>query len=107
MTLKTTISSDLGLFFSTDDFAETVSYSGVDIPAIIDYDDAKRTIVGKTLLEGVSDYAFLTVKQSDVPLPVYRDVVEINAVTWSVTRVESGDGYIWNLLIKKDERQIW
>jgi len=107
MTLKTVMESDLTLLFNLDEFAETITYEGSDVKAIIDYDDAKRTIVGKTLLEGVGDYAFLSVKQSDVSNPVYRDTVLIDAITWRVVKIDSGDGFVWNLIIKKDERQIW
>jgi len=107
MTLKTAMASDLGLFFNTDDFAETVTYAGSDIIAIPDYDEAKKTIAGKTPMEGVGDYAFLAVKQSDVATPAYRDSVIINTITWRVAKIDSGDGFVWNLIIKKDERQIW
>ncbi len=107
MTLKTVMASDLGLFFNTDDFAETINYAGSDINAVIDYDEAKKVIAGKTPMEGVADYAFLTVKQSDVPNPLYRDIAIINTATWRVAKIDSGDGFVWNLIIKKDERQIW
>ena len=102
MTLQEQITSDLAVFFDTDEFAETVSYNGSDIPAIIEY--------GGPGAGGPAKTAVIEVKVSDVANPSYRDTVVISGDTWHVYRIQSqgvyikGDNYTWQIPIKRDSR---
>jgi len=101
MTFKTDMTTDLSVLFNTDEFAETVTYSGEDISAVVDY--GLDQDMGD---EATVDRALLCVKQSDVSSPAYRDAVVIGTATWYVKNVKSGDGYVWVLEITKDERPV-
>lgn len=105
MTLKSQLSSDLPVFFNTDDFAETVTYNSVDIPAIVDYGVEKSGENART--------AHIIIKQSDVANPAYRDTVVIDSATWRVFRdpnkevAVKGEGNVWELSLVRDERPVW
>lgn len=103
MTLKTQMTTDLAVFFNDDEFAETVTYNGTDITAIVEYGAGRDT-------GAVARLATLFVKKSDVTLPAYRDTIIIGSDTWRVFENEdqeaviSGDGYVWKIPIFLSER---
>lgn len=105
MTLAEQLTTDLSVFFDTDDFATTITYNGTDILALVDYGldsdgDNART-------------ARIVVKASDVPAPAYRDTVVISGTTWRVFRdpdkevAVKGDGQVWEMSLIRDERPVW
>lgn len=103
MAFSTALEQDLSVFFSTDDFVqETITYSGVSIGALVDYGDSDKD------REYNRDYktikAIILVKQSDVTLPAYRDVIIIGGATWYAQRNVEGDGYVWSIGIERMER---
>ena len=105
MTLKSQQSSDLSIFFNTDDFAEIITYNGENIQAIVDYGIGNLGENART--------ARIVIKQSDVEDPAYRDTVVIGSSTWRVFRDPSnevaikGDGNVWELNLIRDERPMW
>ena len=103
MTFKTQMTSDLSVFFDSDEFAETVTYNGESIEAVIDYgEDLDRIEAG----DAVAAMATIYVEVSDVADPDYRDTVVIGSDTWRVRNIVKGDGYVWKLDIKRDERPV-
>ncbi|MEE4112713.1 MAG: hypothetical protein V2I40_07855 [Desulfobacteraceae bacterium] len=95
------IANALGVWFGSE-YAETITYDGADISALVTYGGGSTNSVAET--------AVIEVKVSDVPAPAYRDAVVIAGETWRVYRdkmqeaVITGDGYTWKIPIKKDER---
>ncbi len=80
----------------------TITYNGTDIPAHIgeQHQDAQRRTV------------VVTVRQSDVAAPAYRDRVVINGVQWRLFKDQNrnsaptitGDGLTWQITLYRDER---
>jgi hypothetical protein len=105
MTLAEQLTTDLPVFFDTDDFARTVTYNGAEISAIVDYGVSPDGENART--------ARLIVKVSDVPDPAYRDTVVIGSATFRVFRdpgkevAVKGDGHVWELSLVRDERPVW
>jgi nitrogen regulatory protein PII len=102
MTLRAIIAADLDdVFFDVDEFAESITYNGTTIMAIVEYGKqrAKDAIVFD---------AEILVKASDVPIPTYRDTVVIDGVTFKVLQdaesQPSGDGFTWRIPVMRNER---
>jgi hypothetical protein len=98
------MTADLSVFFNTDEFAETITYAGVSIKAIVDYGRVQD--LGNAVNNANVNIAAIWVKKSDVASPTYRDTVVISGVTWTVLNVESGDGLTWKVNIRRDERPV-
>jgi hypothetical protein len=100
MTLKTQLSSDMSTFFNTDEFAESVTYEGSAIDAVVtawtDHDEGDSPRVETPDLG-------LIVQVADVTLPVTGDAVIVSAVTYRVADIVHGDNsHTWFLgLIKR------
>jgi len=101
MTFQDLLSSDLARFFNADEFAETISYNGSNVPAIFAYSENPDDVGDAT--QAVAE---IYVKTSDVAAPNYRDVVIIGATTWYVRRIKEGAGYTWLLELYRNERPI-
>lgn len=106
MTLQDDINTDLGEHhFNTDDFAQTVTYNGSDIPALVDYGIYDSGENART--------ARLIVRASDVAAPAYRDTMVISGTSWRVFAdpdrevAVKGDGHVWELALIRDERPTW
>ena len=99
MSFESQATADLAACFN--EFAETVTYNGSSISAVVDYEESIDEQQNSTITN-----ASLTVKASDVTSPTYRDVVVIDSVTWHVRRIVYGDGYIWELDLMRDERPV-
>jgi len=105
MTLAEQLTTDLSVFFDTDDFAQPITYNGSDILAIVDYGMDASGENART--------ARIVVKVADVPSPAYRDPVVIGSDTWRVFRdpgkevAVKGDGHVWELSLVRDERPLW
>ena len=108
MTFAEQMETDLDLFFDADAFAQTVTYNGAAVAAII---EAPET----SLVTGLDATAcILHVRRSDVPSPAYRDTVVVadgdNAGTWHVYRwprrpvVLADEGGVYTLMMTRDER---
>jgi len=96
MTLKTQIASDLSIFFDTDEFAETISYTPMDdaarnITAIVD-----RTSPGQEPYIRGHDTATceITVKASDMPTPQLGDTFIFDDQDWEIDPSD-GQGVIY------------
>jgi hypothetical protein len=86
MTLKTQMADDLSIFFDTDEFAETISYTPLDdaarnITAIVD-----RSAPGQEpYIRGHNTATCeISVKASDMPTPQLGDLFTIDDQTWEV-----------------------
>jgi len=101
VTLKTQMETDLAAFFNTDEHADSITYAGASIDAVIDYEENPNDQPGST-----TQTAILFVKQSDVTAPAYRDAVVNGSDTWRVRRVLEGDGDVWKLAIERDMRPV-
>lgn len=105
MTLADQLTTDLPVFFDTDDFGQTITYNGSSIIAIVDYGISPAGENART--------ARIVVKASDVPAPAYRDLAIIGSDTWRVFRdpkqevAVKGDGHVWELTLIRDERPMW
>ena len=105
MTLKEQITADMTVFFDTDEFAQTITYNGTDIPALVEYGedlDMEGGATGSLLAR-----AIITLRVADVPAPAYRDEVVIGSMAWRVLTVDGGDDYTWRLNLFRDERPLW
>jgi len=92
--------SALSLQFSTDYFADTVTYNGSEIPAVVDYMENPDEPPGTQ-----HDRCEILVRSSDVASPAYRDTVVINSVTWRVFKPKSsGDNEVHVIQLYRDER---
>jgi len=100
------MASDLAsIFFSLDDFAETVTYTSssiaVQIPAIVDFGaDLEKTMV-KTRAR-----ATVILRRSDISEPKYKDEIEIDSVVWLVEGIKEGAGDYWIVELRTDARAI-
>jgi len=105
MTLADQLSTDLSVFFDADDFAQTITYNGASINALVDYGMYGSGENART--------ARIIVKASDVAAPAYRDTVVIAGTTWRVFRdpdrevAVKGDGHVWELALIRDEKPTW
>lgn len=86
MTFKTDMVDDLPIFFDTDEFAKTISYTPLDdaardIKVIVD-----RTAPGQEpYIRGPNTATCeITVKASDMPTPQLGDLFTIDDQTWEV-----------------------
>lgn len=101
------IASDLDdVFLNTDEFAQTITYNGTGIKAIVHYGQRR-----KSSDNAISCDAWIeAVKVSDVATPAYRDTVVIGTSAYRVmiddTTQPEGDGYSWIIDLKKSERPI-
>jgi len=103
MTLKDQMTSDLSVFFNTDEFAENVVYTAKDeFPVTIPVIPAdEEDIVGT---ESSVEEMRIEVKASDVPDPTYRDTFEVEGVTWYYAETEKKDDYTKILKLTRKER---
>ena len=99
MTFKDDRAADQSVFFNTDEFAETVTYQGSAITALVSYGQDPKRDANSHRAE-----AQLLVKASDVAAPAYRDTVGIGSDTWYVLRKEKADDDTWLLTLYRDER---
>ena len=84
MTFKTQMTTDLSVFFNSDEFAETVSYTAiggaaVDITAIVTHEGAHQ----EPYVRGPSTaIGSIMVKKSDVSNPQHGDTYAFDSQTW-------------------------
>lgn len=74
MGFRETLEADTSVFLNADEFADTVSYNGADITAIIEIGATNSPGVGFSS-EGESDKGFLWVKASSIEWPKPGDAV--------------------------------
>lgn len=107
MSLQDVIESDLKIFFSTEEFAQKLTYTpkggvSIEINAVFrpgkDIDNAKWQAAVQASGE-------LWIKASDVATPGYGDTVTIGPDTWTVVNIDRGaQDAIWRLDIRQDLR---
>ena len=107
MSLATQIATDLSKIYSTDEFAQAVTYAGSSVTGIVSYtEDLDQRGAVYSSHSSHAATAELRVRKSEVASPAYRDTVVIGSVTWRVRRVISGDGHDWLLLLERGERPV-
>jgi hypothetical protein len=89
MTIKEQITSDLSIFFNTDEFAEEITFGGVSVDAIVDVTDRDLTF-GKDSHKVI----ILIPVSSLASAPSGREVVVVKGVTWTVYRDEDDNAYV-------------
>ncbi len=105
MSFKTQMVSDLSVFFETDEFAESVTYtpysgSAQTIDAIVQYgpDEAEKASM-------VYDIVKVRVKASDVSQPVYMDKITLsNGENWFAQQWTYGVNQTWEIICTSEER---
>ena len=86
MTLKTQMTTDLAVFFNTDEFAENVTYTptggeAATIPAIVERDDPFQ----EAYVRGEETATCqIHVKKSDVATPQFGDTFAFDSQTWEL-----------------------
>jgi len=126
MSFATQLTADEAVFLNANEFAETVTYDGSSVPAIVEVGTALDQATG-----AMQAVVTLTVRRSDVPDPLYRDTVSIPSLTrdtvradgsimgfsdgaamnitedpWDVMRIEGGDSGVWTLTLVQNERPV-
>lgn len=102
MSLATVIADDVSdVILNTDDLAQSVTYAGSAVDAVVKYEEAFDEQRGSVVRR-----AEVLVATADVSSPAYRDAVVIGGDTWYVRRVLAGDAYMWKLECERDERPV-
>lgn len=106
MTLKTQMATDLAAFFNSDEFAESVTYAGTAITAVVMPGEIMEA-GGSMTAERTVKRATLFVKATDVAAPAYRDSVVIDGETWRVIQIHGEDEEgVWELGIEKEMKPM-
>jgi uncharacterized alkaline shock family protein YloU len=108
MTLKAQIAADLdAIFYNTDDFAETVTYTpldsgvGVDVKAIVDYGKG----IDSQGADALNTDATMRIQVSSVDIVIPGDGVTIGNETWQVLDAHLiDDGLEWEVIISRITR---
>jgi hypothetical protein len=107
MTLAAQITSDLSpIFFNTDDFAVTVSYTpsgggAQSIKALLDYGDP-AAMQG---MDALNTDAIMDIMASDIPTVTAGDTVTIGSDSWQVIYAKLiDDGLVWRCYISRRTR---
>ena len=108
MTLKAQMESDLSVFFSATEFAESVTYTVHDtgasstVSAIVDVTaDLGITPQGRGITGTV------TIKATDISRPeVYDTITQSSGRVWRVESCVGGDGIVWQLFCTSDNRAV-
>lgn len=106
MSLKTQMTADISaVFFSIDEFAESVTYNGSTIIAVPELGETNRK-GNEFSSDGSADRATFHVKATDVPSPAAGDEITFNGVTWAVARVLESDANMHTLLCTANNSAI-
>mgnify|MGYP000906745763 CR=1 FL=1 len=107
MTFKELMVQDASsVMFDAEEFAETVTYNGASIRAIVELE--QELAPGNTFTnEGESDRATIMVLAADVPEPVRGDTIKTSLKTWEVVRLLASDVAMHTLECIADERPGW
>jgi hypothetical protein len=91
MTLATDIQSDRStVFLNADEFAETITWAGAEIPAIVEKGEDLAEI-DRSSWDDVRSVAIVEVSAADVS-PTYRDTVVIGSVMFYHNRILETNG---------------
>ena len=107
MTLKADMTTDLAVFFETDEFAEAVTYTakgstGKSIDVILTDEDPA---IEATIPPG--DRTVILAKYADITAPRRGDTFTINSETWYVVGEPAGgraEG-IWHIEVSRSARR--
>ena len=86
MTFKSQLTTDLSVFYNTDEFAETVSYtavgeSAVDITAIV---TRQGSHMEPYVRGSITASAIIEVQKSEVTTPQHGDTYTFDSETWEM-----------------------
>lgn len=107
MTLKTDMAADLtNVFFNTDEFAESISYTpkggaAATIKVILSDEDA--TIQSPT---APGDHMVVVAQYTDIATPQRGDTFTINSITWYFVEIVLGgraEG-LWHIRVSRSAR---
>lgn len=101
MTLADQFSSDMSVFFNTDDFAETVTYNGSDIDVIV-----VDTGTGEDA-NSVFDFLDIEVQVSDMPTVTYRtDTVVYGGLTYKYPKITAANAHTVTVRYIRNQRPV-
>jgi hypothetical protein len=102
MTFASQIAADLGVFFNTDEFAESATYNGTSILAVEDEVSERNT--GQP---GFASPLFAVfIKAADVPRPKGGDTVVFRSVRCRVGQFPVAQGALWRIELLQDTVQV-
>lgn len=102
MNFKEMLKNDLGeVFFNTDEFAETIQYDGVNIPALINRFRDLDLASGNT-----ASRAEIHIKKEAVTID-YHDQVFFDEAFWSVERIDRQDERVAILSVRRKEGYVF
>ncbi len=102
MTFKQMLEDDMAVFFNLNEFAETATYEGEDVPVVEDGGFIGSTGTPGAVLPSVS----IMVRASDVPAPRTGDKVTLRGVAYRVGPAPSHDGGVWTLTLDRETRTV-
>ena len=102
-TFKDQLDADLtDIFFSSDEFAETITYNGVAILCVpTDGYEMTASVPGVNVPTRV-----VLVKQADVATPKAGDKIIMDEQTWYVMPGMTLDGGVWTLTLNIEIRRV-
>lgn len=105
MTFKSQLQSDLSIFFSTDEFAESATYIKASNPTVpINTSVIKEGGINLDVGQrGAKDAAIFHLKRQDVGIPAYKDTIDTGEI-WTVERIENSDAYVVTVAARRDVR---
>lgn len=101
MSLKDHLVTDLATFFDTDDFAESVTYDGGTITALIE------RLQDPAFGADTATRANLTLKASDVPGIAFGDTLTFDSAPWIVEGILQSDKQIILVSCRRKEAHRW
>jgi hypothetical protein len=107
MTLATQMTTDLSVFFNTDEFAVSGTYtvfsssatSTVSVIVANAYDLTPNAT-------GMGAGAVITIKATDIAQPEVYDTITVSGVVYRVDSIISGDKDVWQLSCSTDQRPL-
>jgi len=93
MTLKEQMNADLDVFYNIDEFADSATYKGVQIP-LAEVDDV--------VVESLEGTCF-SCRSSDVPLPLAGEVFIINNKNYKLINFDSDFNEFETLLVLAEQ----
>lgn len=100
MSFKDQMSADLGVFFNTSEFAETIVYNSSSIPAII------NRFKDPDISGEVATRAEIMIKKASASV-AYNDQVFFDGKTWMVERVDQSDEITIVLSVRRKEGYVF
>jgi len=104
MTLAEQMIADSAIFFNLAEHGETITYNGVDIPAVVEPGVSLTRGNAFETMEGTSSSGVAWIRMDDVESPATGDSVVLgNGTRWEVVRILAANGGVHQLEIMGSE----